>query len=149
MRGTKALKKWMKMNTKGGIPVSIIRCDGGVHGTGRALDWSLDARKKKEKRQADRVINTWLAKDDRGRRNALARRMGVQLIIWNCRWWQAGDRKMQRYSACKGTKNPDPTQGHIDHIHVELTKPAANLSTSFWKSEEAPGNGNQGGIAPK
>ena len=93
--GTKALIKWMKQNTKRRVVFGTVR-------------WGLDARKKKQKRMADRVINTWLAKDDRGRRNALARRMGVQLIIWNCRWWQAGDRGWQRYSACRGTKNPDP-----------------------------------------
>lgn len=147
--GTRALKKWLKQNTMRGVYSNAIRCDGGVHNTGRALDWSLDARKKKEKRKADRVVNTWLAKDDRGRRNALARRMGVQLIIWNCKFWLAGDTGMRKYSACKGTKNPDPTQGHIDHIHVELTKPAAKLNTSFWRSEEAPGNGNGGGVSPE
>ncbi len=143
-KGMDRLVAWMEETTKPAFNNSI-RCDGGVHGTGRALDWSLDARKKGEKRQAMRVINTWMAKDKRGRRNALARRMGVQLIIFNCKFWKAGDTKMRRYGACRGgRKNADPTQGHIDHIHVELTKPAAKLKTSFWLSDLSGGTGNGG-----
>ncbi len=143
-KGMQRLRKWMKQNTKPAFN-NAIRCDGGVHGTGRALDWTLDARKKSEKRLAMRVINTWLAKDKRGRRNALARRMGVQLVIFNCKFWKAGDRKMRRYSACSGgRKNADPTQGHIDHVHVELTKPAAKLKTSFWQSELSGDDGDGG-----
>lgn len=147
-KGMKALVKFMKRNTKKGVPYGTIRCDGGVHGTGRALDWALDARKRSQKRLAMTVINTWMAEDDRGRNNALARRMGVQLIIYNCRWWQAGDRGWSPYSACSG-KNPDPTQGHIDHVHIELTKPAAKLKTSYWQSELAGSGGSGGGgISP-
>lgn len=147
-KGMKALIKFMKQTTKKNVPYGTIRCDGGVHGTGRALDWALDARKRSQKRLAMTVINTWLAEDDRGRNNALARRMGVQMIIYNCRWWQAGDRGWSPYSACSG-RNPDPTQGHIDHIHIELTKPAAKLKTSFWQSELAGGgSAGGGGISP-
>jgi hypothetical protein len=148
-KGTRRLKRWMRRHTKRRVPSGTIRCDGGVHGTGRALDFGLDARKKRQKRLAMRVINTWLARDARGRRNALARRMGVQLVIFNCRWWQAGDRGMSRYSACAGgRKNADPTQGHIDHMHIELTKPAAKLKTTYWKTtlEGGGSGGKTGGV---
>lgn len=153
-KGMKGLIRWMKRNTKKNTIYGTIRCDGGVHGTGRALDWMLDARRKSQKRRATTAINTWLAKDKRGRPNALARRMGIQLIIYNCRWWQAGDRGWSRYSACSGGKNKaDPTQGHIDHIHVELTKPASKLRTSFWKTKlqggGGAGGGGGGGVSPK
>jgi hypothetical protein len=152
-KGMKSLIRWMKRNTKQNTVYGTVRCDGGVHGTGRALDWMLDARKKAQKRRATTVINTWLAKDKRGRPNALARRMGIQLIIYNCRWWQAGDRGWSPYSACGGgKKNADPTQGHIDHIHVELTKPASKLRTSFWQSNLQGGGGSGGGgggVSPK
>lgn len=157
-RGMKRLIKFMKRTTKKNTIYGTIRCDGGVHSTGRALDWMLDARKRKQKRLAMTVINTWMAKDNRGRRNALARRMGIQLLIYNCRWWQAGDRKWSRYSACSG-RNPDPTQGHIDHIHIELTKPASKLRTTYWRyagknvgaglEGSSGGNGGAGGISPR
>ena len=143
-KGIRRLIKWMERTTRPAFN-NAIRCDGGVHGTGRALDWTLDARKKGEKREAMRVINTWMAKDDQGRRNAFAQRMGIQLIIFNCKFWQAGDTKMSRYSACSGGReNADPTQGHIDHIHIELTKPAAKLKTSFWRSDLAGDDGDGG-----
>jgi len=141
--GMKALIRWMKKNTKKNVPYGTIRCDGGVHGTGRALDWMLDARDKRSKAMAMTVINTWMADDKRGRDNALARRMGIQLIIYNCRYWQAGDKSWNPYSACSGS-HPDPTQGHIDHVHIELTKAAARLQTSYWKAG-APGGGGSGG----
>lgn len=157
-RGSKALIHWMKANTSRRTAYGTIRCDGGVHGTGRALDWMLDARDPKQKRLAMRVINTWLADDARGRPHALARRMGIQLIIYNCRWWQAGDSGWQPYGACSGSKaGTDPTQGHIDHIHVELTKPAAALRTSYWawvrgggepSAVGGPADDDSGGISP-
>jgi hypothetical protein len=144
-KGMRELIKWMKRNTKRDVYYGTIRCDGGVHGTGRALDWALDARKKNQKGLAMRVINTWRAKDARGRVNALARRMGIQMVIYNCRFWQAGDTRMSRYSACRGRGKPDPTQGHIDHIHIELTEAAAKLRTSFWRSDLGGGGGDTGG----
>ncbi len=89
--------------------------------------------------------------DKRGRDNALARRMGIQLIIYNCRFWQAGDRGWSPYSVCAGGKgHVDPTQGHINHMHIELTKPAAKLRTSFWRNTAPAASGGQaaaGGMA--
>ena len=148
-KGMRELVRWMKRNTKRSTVYGTIRCDGGVHSTGRALDWMLDARRPRQKRLAMRVINTWLADDRRGRPNALARRMGIQLLIFNCRWWQAGDSGWSRYGACSGgKKNADPTQGHIDHIHVELTKPASALRTTYWEfTPDQKGNG--GGVSPR
>ena len=53
------------------------------------------------------------------------------------------------YSACRGGKrNADPTQGHIDHIHVELTRPASKLRTSFWGTKPL-GSGGGGGVSPR
>lgn len=149
-KGMKALIRFMKRNTRKNVVYGTIRCDGsGVHETGRALDWMLDARIKADKRLAMTVINTWMADDKRGRANALARRMGVQMIIYRCRYWQAGDNGWNPYSDCS-----NPTAGHIDHVHIELTKPASKLETSFWRSsvgaeytgKAGDGDGSSGGI---
>lgn len=155
-KGTRKLKRWMKRNTKRGVGSGIIRCERlgsgmSVHSDGRALDWGLDARRKREKRVAMRVIRTWMADDARGRDNALARRMGVQMVIYNCRIWQAGDRRMSGYGACGGSrKGVNPTAAHIDHMHIELTKPASRLRTSFWQTELEGGGGgvDSGGVGP-
>ena len=81
---------------------------------------------------------TW-GRDQNGNPSALARRMGVQGIIFDCKAWWAGQTELGRYSYCfnesgKKKKNLDPTQAHIDHIHLELNKPGAAKRTSFWRS---------------
>lgn len=151
-KGMRKLIRWMKRNTKRNTYYGTLRSDG-MHATGRALDWMLDARKRGQKRKAKRVINTWVADDKRGRRDALARRMGIQMIIYDCRIWMATSSQWKRYSACAGTNNPDPTQGHIDHIHIELNKPATRARTSFWRYQgRLSGNGSagsDGGVTPR
>jgi hypothetical protein len=68
--------------------------------------------------------------------HALARRMGVQEIIWNCTAWFSGDGGMQKYSACYDKKGKrikiDDTTAHRDHIHIGLNWAGAKLRTSFW-----------------
>ena len=34
--------------------------------------------------------------------------------------------------------NLDPTQAHVDHVHLELNRPGAAKRTSFWRSPLAP-----------
>lgn len=143
-RGIRKLIRWMKQNTKRNTPYGTIRSDG-MHCTGRALDWMLDARKRPQRRKAKRVINTWMAKDKRGRNKALARRMGIQMIIYNCRIWGSYGRGWSTYGACRGTSNPDPTQAHKDHIHIEIHKRAARLRTTFWRFQSQLGGSSGGG----
>lgn len=147
-KGTKKLIRFMKRYSKRTVPYGTIRCESlgsgmSVHSDGRALDWGLDARKKRQKRQAMAIIRTWIDRDNKGRRTALARRMGIQMIIYNCKYWMAGDgKKMRDYSTCSRS---NPTQSHIDHIHIELTRKAAKLRTTYWQSPYAPGGGATSG----
>ena len=74
--------------------------------------------------------------DANGNPHALARRLGVQGLIWNCQAWWGGD-GLVRYSACndkKGRLNPrvDDTTAHRNHVHLELSKAGAKLQTSWW-----------------
>ena len=85
------------------------------------------------------LIKTFIERDQNGNTTALARRMGVQGIIFDSKAWWAGQTELGRYSYCfnesgKKKKNLDPTQAHIDHIHLELNKPGAAKRTSFWRS---------------
>lgn len=162
-RGAKKLARWMKRHSRKSAFIGIIRCEAlgsgmSVHSEGRAVDIALDARDKRDKRQAMRMIRTWLEPDEKGRHGALARRMGIQMIIYNCKWWQAGDRGWSRYGACSGGKRgANPTAAHIDHIHVELTRPAAKLKTSYWEFIRSGGNPeevtppppDEGGVSPR
>jgi hypothetical protein len=144
-RGTKALARWLDRNVRG-ESWGILRCErwgrnsASLHAEGRALDWRLDARRPKEKRAAQRLIKTLLAADRKGRDAALARRMGVQGIIFNCKSWWSGQARMGKYSYCyrdngRKKKNLDPTQAHRDHVHLELNWPGARKRTSFWRSK--------------
>ena len=142
--GTKALVNWLERHTDGEL-WGIYRCEKwskgsySLHAESRAIDWAMDARNGKMKRQAMKLIkDRLLATDRRGNENALARRMGVQGLIYDCRAWFSSGR-LGDYSYCfkkngKRKKHLDPTAAHIDHLHIELNKPGSRRKTSFWKS---------------
>ncbi len=140
--GTRALLGWLGRNVRG-ESWGTVRCEKwgpnefSVHAEGRAIDWHLDARKPKERRAAMKLIDALLATDDNGNEHALARRMGVQGIIFDCRSWWSGMDEMGTYSACEGNKKPDPTTAHRDHVHIELNWDGARKQTSFWGSPAA------------
>ena len=73
-----------------------------------------------------------LESDANGNERALARRMGVQEIIFNCEGWFSGSDGMGHYSGCSG--RTDRTTAHRDHVHIGLSKAGAAATTSFWKS---------------
>ena len=146
-KGMVAFQKWLGRNVRGET-WGIIRCEslGGanmsVHSEGRAIDWHLDARNAGERRAAMNLIKTFIERDRNGNSTALARRMGVQGIIFDCQAWWAGQTELGRYSYCykdNGDRkdNLDPTQAHVDHVHLELNKPGARKRTSFWRSPVA------------
>lgn len=143
-RGTKALERWLDRNVRGET-WGIKRCERwgpnsySLHAEGRAIDWHLDARHPKERAAAYRLIDTLLMTDRRGQQAALARRMGVQGIIFDCRSWFGSGGRLGKYSYCyrdngKRKKGLDPTAAHRDHVHIEINKPGARLRTSFWRS---------------
>ena len=139
--GTLALKAWLQRNA-GGTFWGIERCErwgkgsASLHAEGRAIDWHLNAHRRADKKEASRLIRLFLATDKAGNRHALARRMGIQELIWNCRsWWSGGD-GMRPYSACydgKGKpKRIDDTTAHRDHIHIGLNWRGARKQSTFW-----------------
>jgi hypothetical protein len=83
-------------------------------------------------------VKLLLAPDKDGNSAALARRMGVQGLIFDCKaWFGNWDGQMGDYSYCYGKngkrkKNLDPTQAHMNHVHIELNKLGAQKKTTFW-----------------
>lgn len=104
--GALSLQGWLSRHAKG-VSWGIVRCErwgkgsASLHAEGRALDWHLDARRPADRREAERLISLLLAPDAEGNPAALARRMGVQEIIWDCRAWFGGGDALGRYSACR------------------------------------------------
>ena len=142
-RGTTALASWLGGHFRGESWGSS-RCEKwgpgsfSIHAEGRALDWHLDARRGADRRSAARLIDLLLSRDREGEESALARRMGIQGLIWNCRQWFSGMTELDRYSYCyrdNGKRRPhlNRTEAHMDHIHIELNWPGARMRTSFWR----------------
>jgi hypothetical protein len=140
--GALALVDWLERNARG-ESWGIMRCErwgrnsASLHSEGRAVDWHLDASRPGDRREARRLIELWLAPDGAGNQHALARRMGIQEIIWNCRSWWSGADELGKYSACftergKPRKRVNRTEAHRDHIHIGLSLAGARKRTSFW-----------------
>lgn len=135
--GIRLLAKWIDRHFRG-ESWGVFRCERlgrkrrSLHSEGRALDWHLDVRRKRERRAAYHLIDRLLATDAVGEPNALARRMGVQELIYDCKSWFSGSERLGRYSGCRGKVGR--TAAHRDHVHIGLNRPGARAKTSFWRS---------------
>jgi hypothetical protein len=140
--GMVALQRWLAANARG-VPWGTYRCErwgkdsASLHAEGRALDWHLDRSNAADTREAQRLIGLLLAPDAAGNPQALARRMGLEEIIWDCGYWGAGMPDFRPYSVCfnkhgKARKHVNVTLAHRDHIHFGLSKAGAAAKTSFW-----------------
>jgi hypothetical protein len=142
--GALAMVAWLKQNSPGEF-WGIMRCEKlgphnySLHADGRAIDWHLDVHTAAGRVAANRLISLLLAPDKLGNEHALARRMGVQEIIWNCTAWWSGPGGMEKYSVCydkKGhRKHVDDTTAHRNHVHIGLNRMGARKLTSFWTHE--------------
>ncbi len=136
---------WLGRHTSGEL-WGFYRCEKlsshsySLHSEARAIDWAMDAEDRSQRKQAMAlIVDRLLATDREGNVAALARRMGVQGIIFDCRAWWSGQDRLGDYSYCfkpngKRRKDLDPTQAHMNHIHIELNWDGARERTSFWRS---------------
>ena len=152
--GTYAMVNWLQHNASG-VNWGEYRCEkwgkheASIHSAGRAIDWhpsSMAAGRA--------LVKLLLAADKDGNKAALARRMGIQGLIFNCKsWFGNWDGEMGNYSYCYGKngkrkKNLDPTQAHMNHVHIELNNLGAKKQTTFWnKNVSYPVQDNEPGDA--
>jgi hypothetical protein len=140
--GMVALQRWLEANARG-VSWGTYRCErwgkdsASLHAEGRALDWHLDRSNAADAREAQRLIRLLLAPDEAGNAQALARRMGLEEIIWDCGYWGAGMPDFRPYSECfnkhgRARRHVNVTLAHRDHIHFGLSKAGAGAKTSFW-----------------
>jgi hypothetical protein len=141
-KGVVAATRWLTLHADG-ISWGSYRCErwgkgsASLHAENRAIDWHLDVADKADRKAADKLIRLLLAPDRLGNPQALARRMGVAELIWDCGYWGAGMADFAPYSVCykpngKKRKRFDRTAAHQDHIHIGMTKAGAKGRTSFW-----------------
>jgi len=137
-RGVDAAARWLERNADG-VNWGIYRCErwgsatASLHAEYRAIDWNPASR-----RDAAALIELLLAPDTAGNPQALARRMGIQELIWDCSYWGAGQEQFSKYDYCFGRdgkrrKRLNPTEAHLDHVHIGFTKRGADGRTSFWR----------------
>ncbi len=88
------------------------------HYDGRALDWALNAFDPGDRRIGDSVA-LWLTDND----GEMAKRFGIQSIIWNAHVWSPETGVWQGYSG---------QSAHTDHMHVSFTWDGAQMRTSWW-----------------
>jgi hypothetical protein len=141
--GMDGFQRWLTASVRGAF-WGRYRCEkwgngqASLHAEGRALDWHLDAARRADRREATRVIGLLLAPDRAGNPQALARRMGLQEIIWDCGYWGAGMPGFTPYATCfdhraRPRKRVPATAAHRDHIHFGFTRAGARGETSFWR----------------
>jgi len=140
--GTAKLARWLGEHASG-VFWGDYRCErwgkdsASLHAERRAIDWHLDSRVPAQRRAGERLIRMLLAPDRAGNPQALARRMGVQEIIWDCGSWSAGSPAFVKYGECfardgRRRKRVSPTAAHQDHLHIGLSVDGAAGRTSFW-----------------
>ena len=145
--GMVKLQRWLEENSRG-VFWGSYRCEmwgkneASLHAENRAIDWHLDVDVAADRRAAQKLIDLLLAPDSLGNVQALARRMGVEELIWDCGYWGAGMPAFQPYRPCYGKRgklraNVDKTVAHRDHIHIGMTKAGAAAKTSFWRGHTA------------
>jgi hypothetical protein len=141
--GVVKLQRWLEQNARG-VFWGSYRCEkwgrheASLHAESRAIDWRLDAAVAADRRAAGGLIDLLLATDSAGNEQALARRMGVEELIWDCWYWAAGMPELQPYRPCYGRRGKprrhvNKTAAHRDHIHIGMTKAGAAAKTSFWR----------------
>ena len=141
--GVVKLQQWLAENLRGTFGGSY-RCErwgrheASLHAENRAIDWQLDVAVPADRRAARELIDLLLATDSAGNAQALARRMGVEELIWDCGYWAAGMTEFRPYGPCYGKrgrlrKRMNPTVAHRDHVHIGVTKAGAAGRTSFWR----------------
>jgi hypothetical protein len=136
--GTKVLAAWLRTELGGGGGATGRACGGGAseHKDGRAIDWTLDATKRADRRIAKAFLNAVFAADEDGNAHALARRMGIMYIIWNDRMYSAWDefaREDYLSSSCKSRRKCSKTLRHRDHVHISLSMAGAKGRTSWYE----------------
>ncbi len=125
--------------------LGIVRaCDVGgrsEHKEGRAFDWGVNASSTRDVAAVNDLFKWLFATDRYGNRHAMARRLGIQYIIWNRKIWSS-------YAVADGWRAYTGASPHTDHVHFSFSWPGARMTTSYWTgkvgSTTAPTTGGGG-----
>ncbi len=137
--GTSTLARWITNSFRGGTARATLRaCAGGgtsEHKDGRAIDWTMSASSRRDRRTVTKFLNRLWATDAEGNAHALARRTGVMYIIWNDRIYSSYrgfEPRAYLNSACKSRRRCSRTLRHRDHVHISLSQAGGKAQTSWY-----------------
>lgn len=111
--------------TYGTRTYGILRKCAAEHGEGRALDWMINASNPDQLALANALTRWLVAPDAQGRPGAMARRFGINYIIWNRQQWKA-------WAPERGWVAYYGVSPHTDHIHFSFNWDGAYKRTSWW-----------------
>ena len=136
--GTVMLARYLVRRHGGGMGPITRRCGGSrsEHTEGRAFDWTNDATTRAGRQRVAGFLGEVLAAGPSGERAVVARRMGIMYVIWNDRMFAAWNQfrpEPYRSSSCRSLKRCSPTLRHRDHVHISLTRQAAQRRTSWYR----------------
>ena len=142
--GTRELARWINRRYDGGPARATVRActSGGVseHKDGRAIDWTMDATKKKQRREVRRLLTRIFATDKRDNEHARARRMGVMYLIWNDHMYASYDDHFAKEdylsSSCSSRRKCSKTLRHRDHVHISLSRAGGRGDTSWYDARD-------------
>jgi hypothetical protein len=136
--GTRYLSRWLVRKYGGGRGPTSRPCRSGgtsEHKDGRALDWTVDATRKQDRKRVRAFLDDAFAADARGNKDARARRMGIMYVIWNDTMYAAWDEfRPERYlsSSCESRRKCSTTLRHRNHVHLSLSRPGGRGDTSWY-----------------
>lgn len=139
--GAKKLRKLLRKTYGSSIGSYTVRpcssADSG-HEEGRAVDWMTNKTVPEQKAMAKAFIKWLKATDSYGNTYAMARRLGVEYVIWNNRMWRTYDtgRGWTEYDKClhkkKKGKSAWANACHRTHVHISLSWDGAYKRTSYF-----------------
>jgi hypothetical protein len=120
--GVVAFGALMTARYKTGVKGTYRPCQGDTseHYESRALDWMLSVNNPTQKAIANSVTS-WLSANN----GAMARRFGVNYMIWNRKIWGV-------YAPSRGWAAYKGAVPHTDHIHFSFSWDGAMKRTSWW-----------------
>src|SRR5450631_461394 len=120
--GVSAFAALMTARYRTGAQGSFRTCQGDTseHYEARALDWMLSVNNPNQKAIANSVT-AWLSANG----GAMARRFGIDYIIWNRRIFGV-------YAPSRGWAAYTGAVPHTDHVHFSFSWDGAMKRTSWW-----------------
>ncbi len=135
--GTSYLGHWLVRKYGGSFGGISRACGGGAseHKEGRAFDWSLNVKRKADRKSARKFLRAAFAEDKAGNAAAKARRMGIMYVIWNDTMypaWNGFEPQPYLSSSCKKKRTCAKTLRHRDHMHISLNRKGGKGRTSWF-----------------